>query len=423
MKKINTPYTKVGRLKSTELLIESANNTELSGIYYRQPDPNTRLEDKIFPYSEKLQKIYEKICKNGNLSLNLLNELKQYANDTRRNIKGFPGLMRINDRTLVASALLRRKACLTRKAAYSVQFGSPEWYRRYREQQQDLIEYAKLENFWYQSQEDFVSKKGLYLSDKQGTESKIYCDKHKEFVYKFLGLNTNCNFLYDCLIERIVVHNYMFGDKTPLDIVGFCQNNSSVNVIVKQPQVDSEIFATDDQIKELLKTFEDFNPHNKYALRSNDIFVYDLHNKNVLVKDGEYYVVDCYAKFYRQDDVQNKYMDKLGASHLSGTTHKYSGIYYIPDVEHEGDIDWGKNKITNAGGIIDDIYSERKDEPIDDYYEGRNWYILWHCNTEKDYMNVLRVTDFYSYNSIMRNQLFSNEILLLKQKYKPTKNR
>ena len=107
MKKINTPYTKVGRLKSTELLIESANNTGLSGIYDRQPDPNTRLEDKIFPYSEKLQKIYEKICKNGNLSLNLLNELKQYANDTRRNIKGFPGLMRINDRTLVASALLR----------------------------------------------------------------------------------------------------------------------------------------------------------------------------------------------------------------------------------------------------------------------------------------------------------------------------
>lgn len=282
-----------------------------------------------------------------------------------------------------------------------------------------LIQWARLKGYWFEDIYEYLKQHGFNYLDpktKGGNESEVLGNGN--IVIKIV----NPDVLYPGnivnAINRFVIHNYLFGDNLPLDILGFTMVDGYFRIVAVQQFVRAKQTATEDEIKEFVgRIIPKIKTEDEYCnFHTDDFIIHDLHRLNVLKDDyGNFYVIDNFLKF------NNNELHGLGK--LSDATHKYSGIYYIPDVEHEGDIDWGKNKITNVGGIIDDIYSERKDEPIDDYYEGRNWYILWHCNTEKDYMNVLRVTDFYSYNSIMRNQLFSNEILLIKQKYKPTKNR
>lgn len=63
----------------------------------------------------------------------------------------------------------------------------------------------------------------------------------------------------------------------------------------------------------------------------------------------------------------------------------FTGFYNITDCENEGDIKYAEKEVTNAGGIVDKVLSEIKDENIDDYYESRNWTIQFHCNTKKQF--------------------------------------
>ena len=68
------------------------------------------------------------------------------------------------------------------------------------------------------------------------------------------------------------------------------------------------------------------------------------------------------------------------------------GYYRVCDCEHEGDIETAKREVTEAGGIVDDAISENKDtdEEIDDYYESKEWYIVFHCENEKTFKEVCK---------------------------------
>ena len=61
------------------------------------------------------------------------------------------------------------------------------------------------------------------------------------------------------------------------------------------------------------------------------------------------------------------------------------GYYKVVDCENEGDINKAEREVREAGGIVDNVISENKDtdEDIDDYYESKNWYIVFHCESEK----------------------------------------
>lgn len=61
------------------------------------------------------------------------------------------------------------------------------------------------------------------------------------------------------------------------------------------------------------------------------------------------------------------------------------GYYKVVDCENEGDINMAEREVREAGGIVDNVISENKDtdEDIDDYYESKNWYIVFHCESEK----------------------------------------
>ncbi|MBR4324782.1 MAG: Eco57I restriction-modification methylase domain-containing protein [Bacteroidales bacterium] len=305
------------RLFWNEIIMLKLKSAPLSGIYNRIPNPYARLEDKIFPNSKKLQKIYEKICKDGELSINLLNELKQYANDTRRNFSRVAGSIRSDDRTFAASLVLRGCASGHRASSFGIISTGNEAHRRRGLQQRLLRQFAEIEGIWYQSKDNFIFQKKLivakdkYGKDIEGTETKLYHDQSGYRAYKFLRLNPDSNYLYDNLAERIVAHNLMFGDKTALSIKGFFFEGNYITFAVSQPYInDASRLTTEEQRNKFFAQFTNFN-HYKNCIYNQDIVIGDLHNNNVLVDvNGDYYVVDCYAKFYRGDDLFNHFNNK-----------------------------------------------------------------------------------------------------------------
>ncbi len=298
----------------------------LSGVYNRMPNQFWRLEDRFFPTDEKLKKIYDNICKSGKLSVTLLQQLKLYSNDTRRNINQISGIIGKNDRTYVGALLLRGSTCGHRTSSFGILSTGREAFRRRELQQQLLRQFAELEGIWYKSKEDFITKNRLVIAkdeygrDIAGTETKVYHDPLCNLVYKFLRINANSNYLYDNLLERIIVHNLMFGDKTALYIEGLFFDDNFISIAVSQPFIRfAHRLTKKEQQDKFFAQFTNFTRTNKTCIVNDDLVVYDLHNNNVLVDDnGEYYVIDCYAKFYRKDDLTNHYNYENVNSTLSG---------------------------------------------------------------------------------------------------------
>ena len=75
------------------------------------------------------------------------------------------------------------------------------------------------------------------------------------------------------------------------------------------------------------------------------------------------------------------------------------GYYKVIDCEHEGDINTAENEVREAGGIVDKVISENKDtdEDIDDYYESKDWYVVFHCEDEKKLNEVCKKLGAFSY--------------------------
>lgn len=303
-------------LKELQLVkLHNGNGGGLSGVYNRLPNKFWRLEDRIFPTDEKLKKIYENICKSGKLSVTLLQQLKLYSNDTRRNINQISGTIGKDDRTYVGALLLRGSTCGHQTSSFGILSSGREAFRRRELQQRLLLQFAELEGIWYKSKEDFITKNRLVIAkdeygrDIEGTETKLYVAPSGNLVYKFLRINVNSNFLYDNLLERIIVHNLMFGDKTALYIEGFFFDGNFISIAVSQPFIrHAHRLTKETQQDKFFEQFTNFTRTNKTCIVNEDLVVYDLHYNNVLVDDnGEYYVIDCYAKFFRKDDLSNRY--------------------------------------------------------------------------------------------------------------------
>ncbi len=324
----NIPGGKISRLLSNAIKLAALKNggSPLSGVYNRMANKFWRLEDRFFPTDEKLKKIYDNICKSGKLSVTLLQQLKLYSNDTRRNINQISGIIGKNDRTYVGALLLRGSSCGHRTSSFGILSTGREAFRRRELQQQLLRQFAELEGIWYKSKEDFITKNRLVIAkdeygrDIAGTETKVYHDPLCNLVYKFLRINANSNYLYDNLLERIIVHNLMFGDKTALYIEGLFFDDNFISIAVSQPFIRyAHRLTKKEQQDKFFAQFTNFTRTNKTCIVNDDLVVYDLHNNNVLVDDnGEYYVIDCYAKFYRKDDLTNHYNYENVNSTLSG---------------------------------------------------------------------------------------------------------
>lgn len=67
---------------------------------------------------------------------------------------------------------------------------------------------------------------------------------------------------------------------------------------------------------------------------------------------------------------------------------RYYGSYPVVDCEHEGDIEYAKHEVIDAGGIVEKVISTEGDNDYGDFYEDREWYIEFYCNSKEEFFNT-----------------------------------
>ncbi len=144
--------------------------------------------------------------------------------------------------------------------------------------------------------EQYISEHQLWLIDldlsnyvSEGAEQKVYL-KDSENVFKL-----NDAIYYRSWVDyfrNLLLHNYFFND-TAYQLIGFYREAEVVYAVVKQPYVQITQ-ATD------LKQVQSFLGANGFIVtRNNDyynahigVILEDLHDENVLTKDGLLYFID-----------------------------------------------------------------------------------------------------------------------------------
>lgn len=102
-------------------------------------------------------------------------------------------------------------------------------------------------------------------------------------------------------LASIEIHNRLFPE-TAMKVVGYGESNGEFNIILEQPYIDGR-FATDEEIEQFIK--KRFNAEKDPSVVGNTSYktaaylMQDLKGKNVLVKDGNLYVID--GDFYLTD--------------------------------------------------------------------------------------------------------------------------
>jgi hypothetical protein len=126
-----------------------------------------------------------------------------------------------------------------------------------------------------------------YVSE--GAEQRVYL-KDTEYVIK-LNDAIFYNSWYDYLIN-LLLHNYFFQD-TAYELLGFTKENDVLYAVVKQNYVLISQ-STDLKTVRLFMESNGFvnNRNNDYVNQELGLIIEDLHDENVLTKNGLLYFID-----------------------------------------------------------------------------------------------------------------------------------
>ena len=158
---------------------------------------------------------------------------------------------------------------------------------------QDTLLYKKEET---EALKKYVSRNKLWISKdsiggyiSEGAEQKVYLNDEK-YVIK---LNDSIFYTsWEDYLNSLLLHNYFFPD-TAYELIGFMEDNSVMFAVVRQPFVT----ATEKTDLEAVKKFMSENgfintKNNDYRNPELGLILEDLHDENVLTKDGVLYFVD-----------------------------------------------------------------------------------------------------------------------------------
>ncbi len=152
------------------------------------------------------------------------------------------------------------------------------------------------------SLEKYISENSLWIEIdlsqyvSEGAEQKVYL-KDAEHVLKL-----NDSIYYNCwkdYFDNLLLHNYFFPD-TAYNLIGFTKNNEIVYAVVKQAYVSITESTNLETVKSFL-TQNGFvnNRNNDYYNPELGIILEDLHDENVLTRNGVLYFID--TVFYLTD--------------------------------------------------------------------------------------------------------------------------
>lgn len=158
-------------------------------------------------------------------------------------------------------------------------------------QEQILEDWAKANNLWVDNTQNQLSEEYEYLTE--GGEADVYLDTKNNKVIKAIGLDYYVS--PQLALDRIVLHNYLFGDETPLNIKGFGRNSEGYfKIIVEQPYIKGESLSYD-EIESYIENLG-FPVRNRgnWTYANEDIYISDLHDENVIrTPEGNIAVIDA----------------------------------------------------------------------------------------------------------------------------------
>jgi len=168
---------------------------------------------------------------------------------------------------------------------------APKGSKLYKEQEkQKLIAYISENQLWI----DHIDL-NQYVSE--GAEQKVYLSSQKS-VFKL-----NDSIYYSSWVDyfhNLLLHNTFFED-TAYRLIGFHRNEENLYAVVEQPFVEITSNTDLNQINEFLSSngFSNLR-NNDYYNSEFGIILEDLHDENVLTKDGLLYFID--TVFYLTED-------------------------------------------------------------------------------------------------------------------------
>ena len=168
---------------------------------------------------------------------------------------------------------------------------TPKGTKHYKEQEkQELETYISATQFWV-NHIDFDQ----YVSE--GAEQKVYLNDQKTV----LKLNDSIYYnSWEDYLHNLLLHNTFFED-TAYQLIGFHTVDNNLFAVVEQPFVEVTSTTNLLNIKEfLLSNGFTITRNNDYYNQELGLILEDLHDENVLTKDGLLYFID--TVFYLTDD-------------------------------------------------------------------------------------------------------------------------
>jgi hypothetical protein len=151
------------------------------------------------------------------------------------------------------------------------------------EETKKLIEFCNQNNLWVNEKVNF----DLFVSE--GAEQKVYI-KNNKTVFKL-----NDAIYYESWQDYLInlqLNNYFFPDTT-YTLVGFCLIDEIIYALLEQPFVTANESTDLEKVAEFMLENGFVNTRNHDYFNSElGIILEDLHDENVLTKDGVLYFID-----------------------------------------------------------------------------------------------------------------------------------
>lgn len=143
----------------------------------------------------------------------------------------------------------------------------------------------------------YIEAKKLYFDElrfsvylDEGAEQKVFFDAEKSKVYKLNDAVFYVN--WSQYFESLLLHNILFRE-TKYELLGFVIINKSLYSVVQQDYISPSEKTKIESVKDLMfsKGFV-IKKRNDYIHADLGLIIEDLHEENVLLKDGTLFFID-----------------------------------------------------------------------------------------------------------------------------------
>ena len=230
------------------------------------------------------------------------NKNEQYEERNKQKAQGLPiQRLFLAEHSESEGSIVKAAQILQRAGDATHGTGKEETGRLSRSEKQQIIEkWAKDNNLWVDNI-DAVLEDNFGSPINSGGEAIVYLGNDGKTVVKLISLDYYNNDVQEDL-DRILIHNYLFGREARLSDIGFGRDkDGTFKILVEQPYIEGE-FATHEEIVEYAKE-RGFSTEDGNVYYYNGIKINDLNSLNVIkMLNGGFAVIDAELRLVNENN-------------------------------------------------------------------------------------------------------------------------